>query len=204
MSVMAWLPADIVRAFEALAAARDVSRVARHRPAAGGWLAATRRTAEYGQEPDPREVRKAIQAAETEIGHPFEDWAAESHGRRLDGVNWPLTPFVDNGGQAKPGYYGFMAFHDWLSAKGLDPARWIDGQGHPTDRIETDLRSPSRARLVRWWLDNRRAFVARHAAQLAGSAAFETDGRPTRRHLGLIMWAASPASPAALRKVLRG
>lgn len=44
------------------------------------------------------------------------------------------------------------------------------------------------------WCQKRSGFIARHMAQIEqrGEALFDRDGRPTRRHLALIMWAFSP------------
>lgn len=46
------------------------------------------------------------------------------------------------------------------------------------------------------WRRKRDGFVARHKAQLEahGEPLFDDSGRPTRRHLALIMWAYSPAA----------
>lgn len=41
------------------------------------------------------------------------------------------------------------------------------------------------------WKRKREAFIARHMAQLKGERKF-VGGKPTRRHLALIMWAYSP------------
>lgn len=41
------------------------------------------------------------------------------------------------------------------------------------------------------WLSKREAFISRHMAQMKDERKF-IDGKPTRRHLALIMWAYSP------------
>ncbi|NBW18526.1 MAG: hypothetical protein EBR82_62195 [Caulobacteraceae bacterium] len=57
---------------------------------------------------------------------------------------------------------------------------------------------PSRVPLA--WRRRRAAFISRHVAQAKarGESWFQRDGRPTRRHLALIMWAYSP-TPARVR-----
>ena len=52
------------------------------------------------------------------------------------------------------------------------------------------------------WQAKRKAFIARHLAQAVagGEVWFDAEGRPTRRHLALAMWAFSPA-PGDLAKV---
>lgn len=52
------------------------------------------------------------------------------------------------------------------------------------------------------WRSRRNGFVARHMAQVKGSAEpLWRDGAPTRRHLALAVWAYSP-SPARLARWL--
>lgn len=45
------------------------------------------------------------------------------------------------------------------------------------------------------WRRTREAFIARHMAQVEerNEPLWDLDGRPSRRHLALIMWAYSPA-----------
>lgn len=52
------------------------------------------------------------------------------------------------------------------------------------------------------WISRRRAFIARHMAQVTmrREPLFDARGRPSRRHLALIMWAYSP-TPDALMDV---
>lgn len=59
-------------------------------------------------------------------------------------------------------------------------------------------------KLSPWWRNRRNNFIKRHMAQVRKrhEPLFDRQGRPTRRHLALVMWAASP-SPARLRKALR-
>ncbi len=49
-------------------------------------------------------------------------------------------------------------------------------------------------RLSEAWRRRREAFIARHLAQLEqrGEPLLGADGKPTRRHLAMIMWAFSP------------
>ena len=56
------------------------------------------------------------------------------------------------------------------------------------------------ARLSDAWRQRREAFIARHLAQLEqrGEPILGADGKPTRRHLALIMWAFSP-KPSLLK-----
>lgn len=53
-----------------------------------------------------------------------------------------------------------------------------------------------------WWQNRRNNFVKRHVAQMEanGEPLWEDDGTPTRRHLGLIMWAHSPVTARELEK----
>ena len=46
------------------------------------------------------------------------------------------------------------------------------------------------------WRRKREAFIARHMAQVEqrNEPLWDTDGRPSRRHLALIMWGYSPAT----------
>jgi hypothetical protein len=50
------------------------------------------------------------------------------------------------------------------------------------------------AALPDYWKRKREAFIARHMAQVEGrnEPLWNPDGRPSRRHLALIMWAYSP------------
>ncbi len=45
-----------------------------------------------------------------------------------------------------------------------------------------------------YWRSKREAFIARHMAQVEdrNEPLWDLDGRPSRRHLALIMWAYSP------------
>ena len=54
------------------------------------------------------------------------------------------------------------------------------------------------------WKAKRHAFIKRHYAQVKKrhETLFDKHGSPTRRHLALIMWAASPA-PAKLEKLVK-
>ena len=47
-----------------------------------------------------------------------------------------------------------------------------------------------------YWRRKREAFIARHMAQVEerNEPLWDLDGRPSRRHLALIMWAYSPAA----------
>ncbi|MFA5053242.1 MAG: hypothetical protein WC565_04250 [Parcubacteria group bacterium] len=49
------------------------------------------------------------------------------------------------------------------------------------------------------WRAKREGFIARHMAQASNEPWFDAKGRPTRRHLALIMWAYSP-QPSRLRR----
>jgi hypothetical protein len=55
-----------------------------------------------------------------------------------------------------------------------------------------------------WWQNRRNNFVKRHMAQveIRNEPLFSDDGMPTRRHLGLIMWAHSPLTEKQLEKVM--
>lgn len=50
------------------------------------------------------------------------------------------------------------------------------------------------AELDPWWCQRRAAFIKRHMAQVRkrGELLWDKKGRPTRRHLALIMWGYSP------------
>ena len=54
----------------------------------------------------------------------------------------------------------------------------------------------SAAALPDYWRRKREAFIARHMAQVEerNEPLWDLDGRPSRRHLALIMWAYSPAA----------
>lgn len=56
-----------------------------------------------------------------------------------------------------------------------------------------------------WWQNRRNNFVKRHMAQveMRNEPLFYDDGTPTRRHLGLIMWAHSPLTEKQLEKTMR-
>lgn len=60
-------------------------------------------------------------------------------------------------------------------------------------------RAGSPGELPDYWRGRREAFIARHMAQVErrNEILWEVDGRPSRRHLALIMWAYSP-DPRAL------
>lgn len=57
------------------------------------------------------------------------------------------------------------------------------------------LTAYKRGDLDEWWCRRRAAFVKRHMAQVRKrkEPLFDKDGKPTRRHLALIMWAYSPS-----------
>jgi hypothetical protein len=60
------------------------------------------------------------------------------------------------------------------------------------------------SRLSAFWKKKRAGFINRHTAQMRKrrEPLFDKSGQPTRRHLALIMWAASPStksSPAPTR-----
>lgn len=191
-SPFAWLHPAVVYGWEPIAARLDVSRVARHRPAAGGWLDVVRNAVERGQPPEREAIRHAIVAAERETKAPFEQWRADSHGRRLGGKSYRRETFTDNDDTRRPGDYGFMAFYDWATAQGIDLSQYQKADGSPDERrVAPDDRV---GQFILWWLRNRHAFVSRHLAQIKNEPLYEPDGTPTRRHLGLIMWAASPDS----------
>ena len=61
------------------------------------------------------------------------------------------------------------------------------------------------AQLDPWWRNRRNNFVKRHMAQVRahGEKLVDSKGRPTRRHLALIMWAYSPFPAKTLKKMLR-
>ena len=56
-----------------------------------------------------------------------------------------------------------------------------------------------------WWQNRRNNFVKRHMAQveMRNEPLFYDNGTPTRRHLGLIMWAHSPLTEKQLEKTMR-
>ena len=58
------------------------------------------------------------------------------------------------------------------------------------------LSDMGRARDGTRWATKRAAFLRRHLAQMIANQEplFEESGRPTRRHLALIMWGYSPAA----------
>lgn len=193
-SPLAWLHPAVVYGWEPVAAKMDVSRVARQRPAAGGWLDVVRQAVEAGQPPEREAIRQAIVRAERETTAPFEEWRADSHGRTLSGKRYKREAFTDNDGKRRPGDYGFMAFYDWATAQGIDLSQYLKADGSPDERRV----APDRVgQFILWWLRNRHAFVSRHLAQIKNEPLYEPDGTPTRRHLGLIMWAASPDSDLA-------
>jgi hypothetical protein len=55
-------------------------------------------------------------------------------------------------------------------------------------------RAGAASALPDYWRRRREAFIARHMAQVEGrnEPLWDLDGRPSRRHLALIMWAYSP------------
>jgi len=57
-------------------------------------------------------------------------------------------------------------------------------------------RASSATALSDYWRRKREAFIARHMAQVEkrNEPLWDLDGRPSRRHLALIMWAYSPAA----------
>jgi hypothetical protein len=73
--------------------------------------------------------------------------------------------------------------------------------GKPSQLGLTPQSTPNRAPYP--WTQRRAEFVSRHMGQIRANneALWQSDGSPTRRHLGLIAWAYSP-EPARLRKWL--
>jgi hypothetical protein len=57
-------------------------------------------------------------------------------------------------------------------------------------------RAGSATALPDYWKRKREAFIARHVAQVQqrNEPLWDLDGRPSRRHLALIMWAYSPTA----------
>lgn len=196
-SVWTWLPPSLVYPLEPVAADRDLSRVARQRPRQGGWADAAEGTPTKGA------IKKAIRRAEGEVGAPFYLWSYSSHGREVEGVSWRKNPFVDDGDKRRKGWYGFMAFYDWMEAHKVDVNRLLNSDGKPATEAIAD-RSGSFDDPERWaewatdWLKWRRGFIARTAKQ-AGSGW--EDGEPNNDHLTLVMWASSP-TPSRLREWL--
>jgi len=198
-----WLPADVVYQLEPVAAEQDVSRVARHRPAQGGWHEVSKKAAEDGDVPSRSAIKKAIRKAEKQVGAPFYEWAYGSGPSDVDGVSYKRTRFTDDMGKSRKGDYGFMAFYDWVTAEGLDPNQYLTKTGDPDDDKIAKLsgRYANPERFAQWfsdWLRYRHNFLARHTAQM--DKRFEDDGVPTDRHLGLIMWAGSP-SPSRISDI---
>lgn len=56
-------------------------------------------------------------------------------------------------------------------------------------------RAGGASKLSAWWRARREAFIRRHMAQVRkrGEPLWDKRGRPTRRHLALMMWAFSPS-----------
>lgn len=65
----------------------------------------------------------------------------------------------------------------------------------PAGFLPVYKRAGTPARVPPYWRKKREAFIARHMAQVEqrNEPLWELDGRPSRRHLALIMWAYSPA-----------
>lgn len=65
----------------------------------------------------------------------------------------------------------------------------------PNGFLPAYKRARSAAKLPDYWKAAREGFIARHMAQVEdrNEPLWDTDGRPSRRHLALIMWAYSPA-----------
>jgi hypothetical protein len=63
--------------------------------------------------------------------------------------------------------------------------------------------TPGRGSSYMWW-QRRNEFVARHMGQVRknGERLWKPNGDPTKRHLGLIMWAYTP-DPAGVRRWLK-
>lgn len=192
------LSPNLVYAFEPLAAhwrntagssEKPVSEVARTRPRVGGWDAAVQ-----GMSITQAALGEAVRRAQRQVGSSFWEWSYKT-GRVYPGVDYR---------EGDEPWYGFMAFYDWTQLNNIDLNRLIDDEGEPLpDRIKM-LPLGSNARFVEWmtqWLNRRQGFVARHSAQLSDDP-YTDDGRPTRRHLGLIMWAASP-DPDRLKSAVR-
>lgn len=66
----------------------------------------------------------------------------------------------------------------------------------PTGFLPMYKRAGSAARVPEVWRKKREAFIARHMAQVdqRNEILWDLDGRPSRRHLALIMWAYSPVA----------
>lgn len=66
----------------------------------------------------------------------------------------------------------------------------------PSGFLPAYKRAGSAAKLTDDWKDKREGFIARHMAQVEdrNEPLWDTDGRPSRRHLALIMWAYSPVA----------
>lgn len=167
------LPPNLTYSFEPMAYEDEVSEVARTRPE-GPWRQATTGTAKQGEAPKVSAIREAIEQAESQQGEPF--WA------------WPYK----DGSSTK---YGFMAFYDWAVANGLDLNDYITKSGEPDkaaiEQLAQAYGDPQVfAEWLTFWLNRRQGFVARHSAQAKDDPFFD-DGRPTRRHQGLVIWAAT-------------
>jgi len=66
----------------------------------------------------------------------------------------------------------------------------------PSGFLPMYKRAGSAAKVSDYWKRKREAFIARHMAQVEerNEPLWSTDGRPSRRHLALIMWAYSPVA----------
>lgn len=66
----------------------------------------------------------------------------------------------------------------------------------PSGFLPAYKRAGSAAKLSNYWKTKREGFIARHMAQVEdrNEPLWDTEGRPSRRHLALIMWAYSPAA----------
>jgi hypothetical protein len=66
----------------------------------------------------------------------------------------------------------------------------------PSGFLPAYKRAGSAQALSDYWRHRREAFIARHMAQVEqrNEPLWDLDGRPSRRHLALVMWAYSPAA----------
>jgi hypothetical protein len=64
----------------------------------------------------------------------------------------------------------------------------------PSGFLPAYKRAGAATKLSDYWRRKREAFIARHMAQVEerNEPLWDLDGRPSRRHLALIMWAYSP------------
>ncbi len=66
----------------------------------------------------------------------------------------------------------------------------------PSGFLPVYKRAGTAAKIPDYWKIKREGFIARHMAQVEerNEPLWDLDGRPSRRHLALIMWAYSPAA----------